>query len=460
MKIHRKKYTISSAFTAVYKPAFFLLVVAVLISNSNYIYDSYSSLGDSAFLFLIFLGVIVGVSSGITIESKLRNYFSEKWIKGLSGYNETSDIEQVIQLCSRDLTTSFERLSWYIHDILWVLSMLFVSLFAMFVSFGFIGIFFAILFLSIFIVLYKKTIENIVRTRRDSIEGFNSLIISSYNSIRVKKMNFIDGFLVERTIDNAISTPISHFHDTRREMIKSKSLVGIHCEVLGDLVILISIFLGIIMNVSIQSLLVVVTPLILIKGSLINVFFAVTGFKSNSISADRIIDFSRVKERVEIKYHNKVFYIPAFSSFISYNDLALDEGRIYQLSADSGAGKTTYLKTVSNIRSPSQLYDTKAFDDEVCTRTIYLNESVQYYSPGQQSAQVFLRKFINSLRNDCEPIIISLDECLGEMGITEAKEFLSETLEKIKGKRIAIIFSDHRFIFGEKIRWDDMVNHD
>ena len=453
-----KKYSISSAFILVYKPTFFLIIVAILVSNSNNLYPILTASNTYIALSLMTLGILLGVSSGVAIESKLRNYFSEVWIKGLSIFKETKDIEQIIQLCSRDLTTIFERLSWYIHDILWVLSMLLVSLVAMFFSFGFVGVLLSTVFISIFFILYKCTIKEIVRTRKESVNGFNSLIMSSYNSIRVKKMNFIDQNVINSIYSKSVNTPLHYFHDSRKNMIKSKSLAGINCATLGDLVILSCAFTGALMEVPIQSLLVVATPLILIKSSLINVFFAITGFQSNSISAYRISEFSAAKEKVEMKYSNGIFYIPSFSNFIDYHELILEEGRIYQLSAPSGAGKTTYLKSIGNIINAEKSNNKIKTDSEVKAYSIYLNEKYKYYLFENSNIQDFVKDVASNIIN--KPILISLDECLLDLEVPDAKNLLSNIIDSIKNKSIAVIFSDHRFNFGEKIIWETMTSNE
>ncbi len=469
MDYSRKKYfDIWSLAKLVWKGIVIMFLPAIMVSYSANLLDLEIMNTPAMLLSFAISGVLLGMLGGLMIESKVRKVYTYKWILAIKNIKENIDINY-IQLCSRDLTTIYERISWYAQDIFWVCSLLLILLVGLFWTYTYVGLIISFGFCLLLFILYCGTIDWLITTRKNSITGFDKLLEATQNAHNLNKMSSYikDNFFKKIINENkytCIYEPVMHFYKSRSSMLISKSIVGIHCLLLCDIIILTSLFWGISQQEKSENIVLIITILLLIKGYLVNTFFAVTGFKSHAISVDRLEISSQKHQCVRALAHKNEFMIPAFSSIIDFKNLSLKKGHIYHLSADSGSGKTTYMKCVSNIMrvNYSDVFTQHKYQD---VKIVYIDSGWEKYVPAKFSSmetkdtqiQILFNLVKKIIEEHKRPIIICLDEILNGFGEQEKEYFLNNITKFIKNTEVSVIISDHSVAGIRTIKLLDLI---
>lgn len=129
----------------------------------------------------------------------------------------------------------------------------------------------------------------------------------------------------------------------------TRTVTAASCNLLSDLVIVLVVLMGSLYRTSDSAFVLAITALLMVRSDLANVFLAITGFKSQAVSMERLQHFARPKSSVAVSITGQRLSIEPFTAQRAYRALSLERGRLYTLSGQSGSGKSEYLKGVAGI---------------------------------------------------------------------------------------------------------------
>lgn len=248
-------------------------------------------------------GVVSGITAGLFIENLLRSRFCRLFTDGLRDIRVTG-LADALQVVSRDVTTTFERIAWYAHDIAWIIALLLCNGVALWMGFGLFGIAVALLFSGLLAVLYRLSINELYRTRVESVKGFDSLLRSAHVAFAISRAGSVGferlGGWLTLTQRDAIAEGLKHFYTTRMRSVITRTVTAASCALLSDLVIALVVLMGSLYRTNDSAFVLAVTALLLVRSDLANVFLAITGFKSQSVSVERLQHFARPKSLVAV----------------------------------------------------------------------------------------------------------------------------------------------------------------
>lgn len=130
------------------------------------------------------IGVLSSIFVGCFVECRIRNRYADVVMKGLSAVLEDSS-KDLLQVVSRDLTTIFERISWYAHDIAWIFTLMIIGMGSLVVGFGVLGSAIAVSLLAASCLLYRACIGELLRTRIETVYGFGALMDAARSAIAI-----------------------------------------------------------------------------------------------------------------------------------------------------------------------------------------------------------------------------------------------------------------------------------
>lgn len=389
-------------------------------------------------------GVGAGVAAGLFIESQLRSRFSCLFTEGLRDIRVTG-LADALQVVSRDVTTTFERIAWYAHDIAWVIALLLCNGVALWMGFGLFGIAVALLFSGLLALLYRLSISELYRTRVESVKGFDSLLRSAHVAFSISQAGGVSferlGDWLARTQRRAITEGLKHFYTTRMRSVITRTITAASCTLLSDLVIVLVVLMGSLYRTGDSAFVLVVTALLLVRSDLANVFLAITGFKSQSVSVERLQHFARPKSSVVVAIAGQSLSIAPFVAQRAYRALSLERGRLYSLSGHSGSGKSEYLKGVAGI---TDVTIEEAGVAQVMTSTCYYLDSNALALLGDEpGTNNWLDTWLGALPEDCHYLLL-LDEPFSALRGEQLAKRVQALRRYVERSGNTLVLVDHR----------------
>lgn len=355
-----------------------LLVPAVMMSYAGNLTLPSSDPGVGWVLAYIATGIASGVSAGLFIESSLRRHLAQHLCQGLKDVC-AGDSANGLQIVSRDTTTVFERIAWYAHDISWISALLACSVGALWLGFGLPGLVLALFFAGALTGLYRLSIHELYRTRTATVAGFDALIRSaqashSIASASASSLGQLSQWLTN-TQQNISMQGMAHFYQTRMISVIARTMTAASCVLLSDLIIVLIVMFGSAYQASSYGFVLAVTSVLLVRSDLSNVFLAITGFKSQSLSVERLLHFGAIKQKVPLQVDAGLVHIAGFTSQRSYKPVTLHRGAVQLLKGASGVGKSDYLKGVAGVIEIVQVLEDDMTHD-LGLRTYYFNQTL------------------------------------------------------------------------------------
>ena len=421
-----------------------LLVPALMMSYAANLTLPEAGFSPWQILLYAAAGVGAGVAAGLFIESLLRDHFSRLFIAGLRDIRVCA-LADALQVVSRDVTTTFERIAWYAHDIAWIIALLLCNCVVLWMGFGLFGIAVALLFSGLLVVLYRLSINELYRTRVESVKGFDSLLRSAHVAFSISRAGgaaFVRlGDWLALTQRGAIAEGLGHFYTTRMRSVISRTVTAASCTLLSDLVIVLVVLLGSLYRTSDSAFVLAVTALLLVRSDLANVFLAITGFKSQSVSVARLKHFARPKSSVAVAIIGLRLSIAPFVAQRAYRALSLERGRLYSLSGHSGSGKSDYLKGVAGI---TDVIIEEAFVVQAMTSTCYyLDSNAQALLGVEPVVSNWLDTWLSALPKDRHHLLL-LDEPFSALRAEQLAERVQALHRYVERSGHTLVLVDHR----------------
>ena len=389
-------------------------------------------------------GVGAGVAAGLFIEGLLRDHFSRLFIAGLRDIRVCA-LADALQVVSRDVTTAFERIAWYAHDIAWIIALLLCNGVALWMGFGLFGIAVALLFSGLLAVLYRLSINELCRARVESVKGFDSLLRSAHVAFSISRAGgaaFVRlGDWLALTQRGAIAEGLRHFYTTRMRSVISRTVTAASCTLLSDLVIVLVVLLGSLYRTSDSAFVLAVTALLLVRSDLANVFLAITGFKSQSVSVARLKHFARPKSSVAVAIIGLRLSIAPFVAQRAYRALSLERGRLYSLSGHSGSGKSDYLKGVAGITDV--IIEEAGVVQAMTSTCYYLASNAQALLGVEPVASNWLDTWLSALPKDRHHLLL-LDEPFSTLRAGQLAERVQALHRYVERSGNTLVLVDHR----------------
>ncbi|OLF54094.1 ABC transporter ATP-binding protein [Pseudomonas chlororaphis] len=421
-----------------------MLVPALMMSYSANLTLPEAGFSPWQVLLYALCGVGAGIVAGLCIESLLRRRFSRLFIEGLRDIRITRLVDG-LQVASRDITTTFERIAWYTHDIAWIIALLLCNGVALWMGFGAFGIAVALLFSGVLAVLYRLSINELYRTRVESVKGFDSLLRSAHVAFSISRAGGAGfeglGDWLALTQRGAIADGLKHFYTSRLRSVITRTVTAASCTLLSDLVIVLVVLLGSLYRTSDSAFVLAVTALLLVRSDLANVFLAITGFKSQSVSVERLQLFARRKSTVAVALAGQSLQIAPFVAQRAYRGLSLERGRLYSLSGHSGSGKSEYLKGVAGITDVAT-EDTGAQQAKAPIR-YYLDGNTLALLAGEPQASDWLQRWLNDLPGDSHHLLL-LDEPFSALRAEQLAERVQALHHYVERSGNTLVLVDHR----------------
>ncbi|OUM35294.1 hypothetical protein B8W72_08610 [Pseudomonas putida] len=421
-----------------------LLVPALMMSYAANL--TLPAAGFSSWQVLLYgmVGVVAGVAAGLFIENLLRSRFTHLFIDGLRDIRVT-DLADAMQVVSRDVTTAFERIAWYAHDIAWIIALLLCNGVALWMGFGLFGIAVALLFSGLLAVLYRLSIGELHRTRVESVKGFDSLLRSAHVA---HSISLVGGVGFERLGDwlaltqrGAIAEGLRHFYTTRMRSVITRTVTAASCSLLSDLIIVLVVLMGSLYRTSDSAFVLAVTALLLVRSDLANVFLAITGFKSQSVSLERLQHFARPKSSVPVMVAGQSLSIAPFVAQRAYRALSLERGRLYSLSGHSGSGKSDYLKGVAGITDV--VTEEAAVAQAKTSKRFYLDSNSPGLFGSEPGPSSWLDTWLSGLPEGCHHLLL-LDEPFSTLCAEQLAERVQALRHYVELSGNTVVLVDHR----------------
>lgn len=435
-----------------------LFVPAIMMGYSaNLTLNDYSPF---QLMFYIVAGVVTGILAGLYVEANTRKGFSLLLINGLKNIQE-GETSNTLQIVTRDIDIAYERLSWYSHDIAWVSALLVFSIFALGIGVGGFGILLALFFSGLIYALYYISIEELYSTRVASIGGFNSLLKAVQN-VHVLSMAYSSPVgttesHLKRVHMQQVLSGITNFYVSRTKASIVRSTTAVLCRAISDFSVVSIAAICLLLDVASVGFVFAVTSLLLIRGDVANVFLAMTGYKSQSISRDRLLEFSKVSQPVCVSTDGFLVQIPAFKGISCYRSLKIKAGSISTLVGVSGSGKSQYMKGVAGVtRTELQAGENSL---ERVVECYYLNSSVLEYLGFCVEGTVSVESLIDYLRGLFfhQQSLLLLDEITSGLSIEQAYKFV-ECLHGVALRNsLTVMIVDHRLTLENSVPLSTIV---
>ncbi|AXI61427.1 hypothetical protein DLD99_13420 [Pseudomonas kribbensis] len=422
-----------------------LLIPAAMMSYAGNVTLSMQYWGAGWVVFYIIAGIAIGVGAGLFLESSLRNRLARAVMRGMEDVREGDPVNK-LQVVSRDVTTGFERIAWYTHDIVWIGALLACSVAALGFGFGLFGLLLAAGFAVMLAGLYRLSIGELYRTRMATVAGFDALLGSArashvISSALASSLSDLPGWLAAVRQKSAVEG-VAHFYRSRMHSVIARTVTAAGCTLLSDLVIVLMVFLGAIHQTSEAHFVLAVTALLLVRSDLANVFLAITGYKSQIISVERLLHFSAPKNRVLLQDDGLFIRVDGFTGRRIYLAQTLIKGSVQILKGASGAGKSDYLKGVGavvDITGASARHETLGH----AFRTWYIDAWTLKEILGAGDSAEELMEWLKTLPGDGRQLVL-LDEAFLQLSLPDCVAMTDRLEEYCAVSGNTLVLVDHR----------------
>ncbi|WP_330211571.1 hypothetical protein [Pseudomonas sp. AM4(2022)] len=453
----RERFSLGDLFKYCRWGVLMLLVPALMMSYAANLTLPEAGFSPWQVLLYAIAGVGAGIAAGLFIEDLLRSRFSRLFIDGLRDIRVTG-LADALQTVSRDVTTTFERIAWYAHDIAWIIALLLCNGVALWMGFGLFGIVVALLFSGLLAVLYRLSINELYRTRVESVKGFDSLLRSAHVAFAISRAG---GAGFERLGDwltftqrGALAEGLKYFYTTRMRSVITRTVTAASCALLSDLVIVLIVLMGSLYRTSDSAFVLAVTALLLVRSDLANVFLAITGFKSQSVSVARLQHFARPKSLVAVTIAGQSLSIAPFIAQRAYRALNLQRGRLYLLSGHSGSGKSDYLKGVAGITDV--IIEEPGVVQATTSTRYYLDREALALLGGEPGASNWMHTWLSALPEDRHCLLL-LDEPFSALHAEQLPEHVQALHRYAERSGNTLVLVDHRCRLEHNIELDELT---
>ncbi|MBX9702558.1 MAG: hypothetical protein K2X39_00245 [Silvanigrellaceae bacterium] len=420
-------------------PALFLSLNGYIIS-SNYS----TSTKISSLVFITCISLLTAPLLGYLIEKKNRNKaFSAQMM--LLKFADLNYLNDLIQRLSKDFTIMVERISWYIHDIAWYQSLIFITFCAIIYTSGVKGLLINVLFIFVMICICKLFSNSIKHARIESMKGVNDAVDTLQN---LTCIGAIDHEIFQYKKMSWSMLGFERLVSTHVKMVVTKVNFTNLISVTTGIFIIVVVFAASIANTPKNEIIFLLSSLLAMEATIVCLFQALTGLNAQLLSFLRL-------DKLPIQVHQKntypvirnegCFYVisPSFNSKINtlYQEVKLKKGEAYSLSGQSGSGKSEYLKTISKFNC-SEIYEVDEGQNNFI-RVIYFGEkSIELLCT--LNYVDFIDYVSNKILNE-EVKLVIFDETFRSFGLNEVQEMISQLQAIITKTKSSLILVDHRF---------------
>ncbi|WP_146036000.1 ABC transporter ATP-binding protein [Pseudomonas sp. LFM046] len=449
-------YSLAKLLGSCFGGILWLLLPALMMSYAANLTLAGSQFSAWQIVLYALLGIVLGTTAGLFIESRLRSRFCSLFLTGLGDLRE-GDLSDALQVVSRDVTTAFERISWYAHDIAWVLALLVCNVVALWIGFGWPGLAVALAFGVVLLALYHLSIDELSRTRRESVGGFDALMRSTQVAYTLADDGGSAFGGVRAWLDGsrrrAITAGLERFYTTRMCSVVSRTMMAASCSLVSDAVIVLIVLMGGLYRSSDFGFTLAVTALLLVRSDLANVFLAVTGLRSQSLSVSRLSHFARNKARVLATLEHDTVRIAPFGARRDYRSCHLGKGRVHMLSGASGSGKSQYLKGIAGV---TEVASRESGGGEEVLRCYYLDRQVLPLMGMGSHGDYGLMGWLRRLPADGRQLIL-LDELFSLLSVEDLQARLRELERYARWTGNTLVVVDHRHRLAHNIELSELA---
>ncbi|MDR3477896.1 MAG: hypothetical protein P4M14_07680 [Gammaproteobacteria bacterium] len=474
--------------TAVFKNNDYLLVSTQKLQIANIIKDLFGFFNSQSLLFLLpaislsfvgyiaivkimlitklitilvvsILSIILVVYLGAKNEDHTRQWAKNRTIDIMlnATLKNTTDL---FQRLSRDFTTVVERISWYIHDITWLFSLLLVSVIATVISFGMLGVLIVGIFLLFSFGLWRFFEIKINNARAISVDMVNQLLVMGENLVCYGEL--ANYFYIDKLRRAMIKNNVNGLYQSSINLISLKANFSNLIMCVSGLFILAALSASTYSWISPGSLVFILTAILAVDASLGILFQALFGFSAQRISIHRLSDFERNNQYFAggmiVKNQDNYLFKGAINpkTGVSYFPLMFEAGNSYSVLGKSGIGKTQFLKLISGLHDESKI---DLLFQENIARVLYVNnDSYKIISWVQDelsyskkwSKERFIKFISDKIFRD-KFKVIAIDEALIDFSLTEANEIISLIQGYISQADGLLLLVDHRFSLDKSI---------
>ncbi|WP_412058075.1 hypothetical protein [Bartonella sp. DGB2] len=417
------------------------------------------------------LGTLLGALAGFYIEQSLRTKAQVQLSQGLTNI-QNADHETKLQIISRDFTTVLERITWYFQDIITIASLLIGNAIALGFAYGLSGWALAVAFSLCLFLLYHTFISALYETRLQAVHGFDALTRATHtaHAFACAKTSALKLYMQHyiSPIKTNIEHDLRHFYETRLQSFICRGVVALFCRFLSEISILLIALIFYFWPRNHAAYIFIISAFLLIRADLANAFLAITGFKSQSLSLQRLNRFAQMQETVPITHDKHKFNIAAFTARHHYNSLCLQQGKAYSLRGASGQGKSEYLQAISKI-IPAQSTQTPHQPENQNIACVYigrntltlLQKKIQTFDDILPLIETALRP-TNAIRPNekFSPHLLLLDEAFFAVPAAEHNQLKYQLQTYAEQKNISVIVVDHRFNLDQDIEIGAVIAKD
>lgn len=425
-------------------PYFFLMFLPAMSLNilASITVMNISDQWRLALLFAIGLSAFAGVVwLGSRIEAHVRAWALER------GYNILNhptlwNRSDIFQRVSENYRTVCERISWYIHDGVWIAALLVFALASSTYIIGWISLAISGFFLGLCFFIWILGSPSIAFTRQATITGFNQYLEKMTNLVALSRSACID-------ILKAKKKEVSF------EAWKSLFISQIEADATKFFFSTILYLLSGIVLVSISNLSIhaphyeaasamIISAFLYVDYNIIMFFQALTGFNAQRMAIHRLDVAPRqepVLQSLFVKNKNSYCTLEFFNDLIDqkYPPYSFQLGKSYSIVGDSGTGKTLYLRCLAGLQPCRELDNTIFPREGIAYLDGHSLKILQEFS-NESSFIHFIEEQLRLMKR-----IVIFDEALVHLPLDEAKmlsQLIAKRMEALQGLFLLV---DHRF---------------
>ena len=434
-----------------------ILVVPFLISASILAYqgsfvDSTNLSEYSKIGLLSFLGFFIALTCGFFLEGKVRSLSRESLLEFLTK-NEKQSKSNFMQVITYDYRILISSISYYLHDIVWIVSLMLVAMVSNMMSYGLLGNFGVILFLLVSLLSWRFLMPIVVEKRKEFVTKYNVFSSKIYKICTLSNFGYLG--VVASELDKTVLESSEEFNDGKNSLYISKIFLSTSATFAVDILMIVTVYFGIQNNVSTELKGLLFAAIFSISGESLRLFFAISGLRANLISFDRLnparYSTSSVSQELGYSENGSTLIIPPIDAEYSTKELSLDRGKIYSIKGNSGIGKSTYLKRIAMLN--------KEFPQIVYLDNFFLETKNYLYGEEhtEQELKQTLVEFIGEFDEAGTDLFI-LDEVLSKLdSVGLVKQFLPK-LEKLAiNGGFSIILVDHRINLPRTLEFSSLI---
>jgi ABC-type dipeptide/oligopeptide/nickel transport system ATPase subunit len=406
-------------------------------------------------LTLSILSVALVVFLGIRNETFTRHWGKNQLIDILLHAKLKNSVD-IFQRLSRDFNTLVERISWYVHDITWLLALVIVSICASVISFGSLGLLISGLFVLFSFGIWKIFEKKINIARKASVDTLNQTLTMGENLVCFGRV--IENSFIRNKRKTLIEQNINNLYQSNVNVISLKLIFSNLILCVSGFFILATVVGSTYQWIGAGSLVFILTAILAVDASLGILFQALSGFSAQRISIHRLTNFEKENMTIQpylVKNKDSYSFTGAHNRItgLKYSPINFEAGCSYSVLGRSGIGKTQFLKLISGINDISQPTEINNSGSSI----LYIDQNfnaieswMQDMRPEEKRLDNLVEFVEHKMTNEKFNIII-LDEALIIYDVEKAKQIILVFQNLIQQFNGLMLFVDHRFTLMKSI---------